>query len=146
MLNFMGVYGDVNDPAKTLDTAFAKADDEDSESKNSKVELLGSPKAYKPGGFSGALMKCQEAKVSATSGSSGNGPKSSTFQFASGPTTAPSASSVIRHRTVRSAARVCQPIKSLNSRPNSTTRRASRSSPSGTAHGVPGQAQLTGHP
>jgi hypothetical protein len=76
MLNFMGVYGDVNDPAKTLDAAFAKAADADSESKNSKVELLGSPKAYKPVGFSGALMKCQEAKVSATSGSSSNGPKS----------------------------------------------------------------------
>ncbi|MFD9796066.1 hypothetical protein ACFWXK_34505 [Streptomyces sp. NPDC059070] len=72
-LMFKGLYGEISDPAKALDGAFAKiqkGSDEDkakgSSSDNTKAELVGSPTAVKPAGFSGALMKCQNAKVTDT--------------------------------------------------------------------------------
>ncbi|MFC0848349.1 hypothetical protein ACFH04_32265 [Streptomyces noboritoensis] len=70
-LIFDGYYGDVSDPSKTLDAMFAKLQESSNEDKKSgkddtKVELVGSPKAVKPAGFSGALMKCQNVKVTDT--------------------------------------------------------------------------------
>ncbi|WP_329465170.1 hypothetical protein [Streptomyces sp. NBC_01431] len=82
MLLLNGVYGDISDPAKTLDAAFQKlqkGSDEDKASSSSddktKMELVGTPTAVKPAGFSGALMKCQNAKVTDTSGTA-KGPSS----------------------------------------------------------------------
>ncbi|MFD7491686.1 hypothetical protein ACFV8T_04615 [Streptomyces sp. NPDC059832] len=64
MLMLKGLWGEVEDPEKTLDAAFAsakmameKADDDDT-----KVSLVGSPEVFQPSGFKGALMKCQVLK------------------------------------------------------------------------------------
>lgn len=70
-LIFDGYYGDVSDPSKTLDAMFATLREKSNEDKKSgkgdtQVELVGSPKAVKPAGFSGALMKCQNVKVTDT--------------------------------------------------------------------------------
>ncbi|WP_371652717.1 MULTISPECIES: hypothetical protein [unclassified Streptomyces] len=72
MLMFHGIYGDVSDPSKALDATFAKLQESSDKDKKSdskddtKVELVGSPTSVKPAGFSGALMKCQSAKVTDT--------------------------------------------------------------------------------
>ncbi|WP_327306758.1 hypothetical protein OG730_27550 [Streptomyces sp. NBC_01298] len=63
-LNFQGVYGEIADPEKAVDAYFAMAkansmkDDKDGE-----AELVGSPKVMNPAGFKGAVMKCQELKM-----------------------------------------------------------------------------------
>ncbi|MFJ7268090.1 hypothetical protein ACIQV3_15810 [Streptomyces sp. NPDC099050] len=64
-LSFSGFYGEIADPAKTLDASFAmfKASSMDEKNKDSDVQFLGSPETFKPAGFSGALMKCQEMKM-----------------------------------------------------------------------------------
>ncbi|MFG2144940.1 hypothetical protein ACGFRG_12170 [Streptomyces sp. NPDC048696] len=86
MLMLKGVYGDVSDPGKTLDATFAKLqqDSNDDKKKSSddgmKAELIGSPQAVKPAGFSGALMKCQNIKFTNTKPSATDkGPK--TFEI-----------------------------------------------------------------
>ncbi len=97
VLVFEGVWGEVSDPAKTLDAAFATAEVNmmksggDGERKGS---LVGSPKEYKPEGFDGALMKCQDLKVvnDKADGTLRTGRRSSPCRCASGPTTARSAS------------------------------------------------------
>ncbi|MFD3794542.1 hypothetical protein ACFVAM_16920 [Streptomyces californicus] len=84
VLVFEGVWGEVSDPAKTLDAAFATAEVNmmksggDGERKGS---LVGSPKEYKPEGFDGALMKCQDLKVvnDKADGTPANGPKEFTM-------------------------------------------------------------------
>ncbi|WP_030848767.1 hypothetical protein [Streptomyces griseus] len=84
VLVFEGVWGEVSDPAKTLDSAFATAEVNmmksggDGERKGS---LVGSPKEYKPEGFDGALMKCQDLKVvnDKADGTPANGPKEFTM-------------------------------------------------------------------
>ncbi|MFD9574774.1 hypothetical protein ACFWBI_33740 [Streptomyces sp. NPDC059982] len=62
-LNFSGVYGNVADPEKTVDSYFAMAKLNVSK-KNEKMsaELIGSPKSIAPAGFKGAVLKCQEIK------------------------------------------------------------------------------------
>ncbi|MFI1102678.1 hypothetical protein [Streptomyces melanogenes] len=68
-LLFDGYYGDISDPSKTLDNMFAKLQESSKDKKSgndTKVEPVGSPKAVKPAGFSGALMKCQNVKVTDT--------------------------------------------------------------------------------
>jgi hypothetical protein len=63
-LSFSGFYGEIADPAKTLDASFnlMKISALKSE-KDSNVEFIGSPQSFKPAGFKGALMKCQEVKM-----------------------------------------------------------------------------------
>ncbi|MGW6722280.1 hypothetical protein [Streptomyces sp. NPDC054995] len=66
ILIFEGVWGEVPDPAKTLDDAFAKAEKnmtKDTNNSGGKASLVGSPKEFKPDGFDGALMKCQDLKM-----------------------------------------------------------------------------------
>ncbi|MFD5202441.1 hypothetical protein ACFWM7_20325 [Streptomyces sp. NPDC058375] len=66
VLIFEGVWGEVPDPAKTLDNAFTKAEKnmtKDTGSGGGKTSLVGSPKEFKPDGFDGALMKCQDLKM-----------------------------------------------------------------------------------
>ncbi|MBD0747311.1 hypothetical protein [Streptomyces sp. CBMA152] len=82
MLMLKGVYGDISDPSKTLDAAFAKmqqGSDDDKKKGSSddglKAELVGSPKAVSPAGFSGALMKCQNVKFTNTKPSATGAPK-----------------------------------------------------------------------
>lgn len=64
-LNLTGFYGEIADPAKTLDSSFAmfKASSMEEKNKDSDVQFIGSPETFKPAGFSGALMKCQEMKI-----------------------------------------------------------------------------------
>ncbi|MEV7613601.1 hypothetical protein [Streptomyces sp. NPDC089799] len=64
-LTFEGVYGDIADPEKVIDSSFAKAKQEMTKDgdKDASGELIGSPKVMNPSGFSGAIMKCQEVKV-----------------------------------------------------------------------------------
>ncbi|GGY83594.1 hypothetical protein [Streptomyces nitrosporeus] len=62
-LMLKGVWGEIADPAKTLDGAFAGAKLEMEKEEDSDVSLVGSPEAVEPAGFEGALMKCQTFKV-----------------------------------------------------------------------------------
>jgi hypothetical protein len=67
MLMLIGVSGDVSDPAKTIDSMFAQAAKADGgSSSGGTTKLIGSPKAYKPAGFSGALLKCQSMQAAST--------------------------------------------------------------------------------
>lgn len=82
MLMFEGLWGEVSDPAKTLDDAFDKAEKNMSkDSDNDNVSLVGSPKEFKPEGFDGALMKCQDLKVAndKADGTAAKGPKEFTM-------------------------------------------------------------------
>ncbi|MGW4309747.1 hypothetical protein [Streptomyces californicus] len=84
VLVFEGVWGEVSDPAKTLDAAFATAEVNMMKSGGDgarKGSLVGSPKEYKPEGFDGALMKCQDLKVvnDKADGTPANGPKEFTM-------------------------------------------------------------------
>ncbi|MEU3220213.1 hypothetical protein [Streptomyces sp. NPDC006971] len=77
-LTFSGIWGEVTDPAKVINSAFTdaeslyKKDDKDME-----ATLDGSPRAVTPAGFEGALMKCQDMKVTNKKGDGTpqNGPK-----------------------------------------------------------------------
>ncbi|MFB7464405.1 hypothetical protein ACFCZ1_13070 [Streptomyces sp. NPDC056224] len=62
-LNFQGVYGELADPEKSVDGYFAMAKLNAAKDGKSDVQLIGSPKAMTPAGFKGAVMKCQEIKV-----------------------------------------------------------------------------------
>ncbi|MEV5602088.1 hypothetical protein AB0L33_11680 [Streptomyces sp. NPDC052299] len=65
MLMLKGVWGEVDDPEKTLDAAFASAKEEMSKDQgedDSETSLVGSPESVSPEGFDGALMKCQVVK------------------------------------------------------------------------------------
>ncbi|MFF3393346.1 hypothetical protein ACFYW1_20770 [Streptomyces sp. NPDC002669] len=63
-LSFQGYWGEVTDPAKAVDQSFdlVKAGLSKGEKKWG-VELVGSPQSFEPSGFSGALMKCQDVKI-----------------------------------------------------------------------------------
>ncbi|MFE6703093.1 hypothetical protein [Streptomyces sp. NPDC057718] len=66
VLIFEGIWGEVPDPAKTLDDAFTKAEKnmtKDTNNSGGNASLVGSPKEFKPDGFDGALMKCQDLKM-----------------------------------------------------------------------------------
>ncbi|MGW6705652.1 hypothetical protein ACWGDE_12300 [Streptomyces sp. NPDC054956] len=64
-LSFSGFYGEIADPAKTLDASFQlmKASSLSEKDKDADIQFIGSPETFKPAGFSGALMKCQEVKI-----------------------------------------------------------------------------------
>ncbi|MFJ7197668.1 MULTISPECIES: hypothetical protein [unclassified Streptomyces] len=76
-LMLKGVWGEIEDPAKTLDAAFAGAKMEMAKEKDSDVTLVGSPETIEPAGFKGALMKCQTLKTvnKKSDGTVQNGPK-----------------------------------------------------------------------
>ncbi|MGW1187267.1 hypothetical protein [Streptomyces sp. NPDC002559] len=77
MLMLKGVWGEIEDPAKTLDAAFMSAKMEMAKKEDNDVTLLGSPEAIEPAGFKGALMKCQTLKTvnKKADGTAQNGPK-----------------------------------------------------------------------
>ncbi|GLV97024.1 hypothetical protein [Streptomyces lavendulae] len=77
-LNFQGLYGDLADPEKSVDAYFATAKLKAGEDKSASVELIGSPKAVTPSGFSGAVMKCQEMKFSFKTSTNPKAPKEMT--------------------------------------------------------------------
>ncbi|NEC05149.1 hypothetical protein [Streptomyces sp. SID7909] len=81
MLMLKGVWGEVENPSKTLDAAFASAKEEMAKDEggddDTEVSLVGSPEAASPKGFDGALMKCQTFKTvnKKADGTVQNGPK-----------------------------------------------------------------------
>lgn len=64
VLNFGGVYGEIDDPEKTVDAMFAnmKAEAEKPDSRDG-GSLVGSPESLEPDGLDGAIMKCQAMVV-----------------------------------------------------------------------------------
>ncbi|GGR76301.1 hypothetical protein GCM10010252_13560 [Streptomyces aureoverticillatus] len=80
ILQFNGVYGDIEDPASVIDKMFSAAEKKSKENNpgGQKVTVIGSPKSYNPSELDGAVMKCQEMKYAMGSGSStgsSQGPK-----------------------------------------------------------------------
>ncbi|MGW6062494.1 hypothetical protein [Streptomyces sp. NPDC055189] len=72
MIQFGGVYGEIDDPEKVVDAMFANMKKESAkDSSNKDVTLIGSPKAYEPDSLDGAILKCQQAKVDNSGGSTG---------------------------------------------------------------------------
>lgn len=66
-LSFKGIYGELADPEKSVDAYFAMAKlNASKDSKEFTAELVGSPKEMSPAGFKGAVMKCQEVKLTST--------------------------------------------------------------------------------
>lgn len=83
-LSFDGLYGEIADPAAALDHYFAtfvkKGLKGDGKARGLTLERVGSARIMKPEGFEGALMKCQDVKVTRDKGE--GAPKSGAdFQF-----------------------------------------------------------------
>ncbi|MEU1506911.1 hypothetical protein [Kitasatospora sp. NPDC005748] len=82
-LIFDGLYGDIPDPATALDHYFANITKKglkgDGKARGLKLERLGEPRAVKPDGFEGALMKCQDVKV--TPDKNADAPKGGPAEF-----------------------------------------------------------------
>ncbi|MDL5201584.1 hypothetical protein [Streptomyces sp. ALI-76-A] len=72
MVNFMGVYGDIEDPEAVVDGMFTEM--KKSASEDGEGEAVGSPKAFTPSGLEGAVLKCQETKVKGDSSAGSTGP------------------------------------------------------------------------
>ncbi|QXE36835.1 hypothetical protein KQY30_24095 [Streptomyces sp. GMY02] len=62
-LTFSGVYGEIDDPEKVVDSLFAKMKAEAGQDKATEGELVGSPEEFTPEGFENGVLKCQEAKI-----------------------------------------------------------------------------------
>ncbi|MGW0709636.1 hypothetical protein ACWD4G_27390 [Streptomyces sp. NPDC002643] len=71
MINFMGVYGEIEDPEAVVDAMFANLKKEASEDDSGTGELVGEPAAYTPDALDGAVLKCQETKIKGDSSSGG---------------------------------------------------------------------------
>ncbi|MFJ3171170.1 hypothetical protein ACIPJK_10340 [Streptomyces roseus] len=78
-VSFQGLYGELADPEKSVDAYFATAKLNAGKDKSATVEMIGSPKSMSPSGFSGAVMKCQEMKITAASTTTTKGPKELTL-------------------------------------------------------------------
>ncbi|MGW5424970.1 hypothetical protein [Streptomyces sp. NPDC003943] len=67
LIQFNGLYGQIDDPEKVVDTVFAaiKTQSEQDKSSDDKATLEGSPQAYTPADLDGAVLKCQQAKTAA---------------------------------------------------------------------------------
>ncbi|MFG2113421.1 hypothetical protein ACGFRB_12425 [Streptomyces sp. NPDC048718] len=69
MLQFNGLYGEIDDPEKVVDSifAFVKAQSakEQGKSKDGTGELQGDPQAYNPAELGDAVLKCQQSKTEA---------------------------------------------------------------------------------
>ncbi|MGW1765182.1 hypothetical protein ACWCQL_14055 [Streptomyces sp. NPDC002073] len=79
-LSFKGYYGEVSDPEKLVDAYFALAEKSAAE-EDEKVsaDFVGSPQAMNPAGFKGAVMKCQEIKITPKESSQPGMPKDMTM-------------------------------------------------------------------
>jgi hypothetical protein len=76
-LSLNGMWGEIADPAKAIDTAFGNYEKNQSATmKDVKTTPVGEPEAKTPAGFEGALMKCQMIKLESTGASTSPGPKS----------------------------------------------------------------------
>ncbi|MEU5215974.1 hypothetical protein AB0G79_07220 [Streptomyces sp. NPDC020807] len=77
-MSLHGMYGEIADPEKALDTAFANYSKDQSGEEGLKVTPIGSPEEKTPAGFEGALMKCQKITIESTKESTTPGPKAFT--------------------------------------------------------------------
>ncbi|MFF3968600.1 hypothetical protein ACFYZ6_02110 [Streptomyces rubiginosohelvolus] len=69
VLNFEGFWGEIADPAKVVNDAFNDVEkDAKSGSGEVSIELVGSAETAEPEGFEGAVMKCQDLKVTNKNG------------------------------------------------------------------------------
>ncbi|MFJ7065634.1 hypothetical protein [Streptomyces sp. NPDC101115] len=76
-MSLNGMWGEIADPEKALDTAFANYEkDQSATMKDVKMTPIGDPESKTPSGFSGALMKCQKIKFESTGTETTPGPKS----------------------------------------------------------------------
>ncbi len=67
-LTVNGYWGQIDNPESALDAYFAQigAPNPETDKLGLKYEKVGSPKAFTPDGFKGAIMKCVEIKMTAT--------------------------------------------------------------------------------
>ncbi len=69
VLNFEGFWGEIADPARVVNDAFNDVEkDAKSGSGEVSIELVGSAETAEPEGFDGAVMKCQDLKVTNKNG------------------------------------------------------------------------------
>ncbi|SFN47534.1 MULTISPECIES: hypothetical protein [unclassified Streptomyces] len=71
MINFMGVYGEIDDPESVVDAMFADMKKEASKDASETGELVGSPETFTPSALDGAVLKCQETKFEGDSSAGG---------------------------------------------------------------------------
>ncbi|MCX4980898.1 hypothetical protein [Streptomyces sp. NBC_00572] len=66
-ISFTGLYGEIDDPEKVVDSIFTytKTEAEKEKSDSEAPELVGSPQEYKPSELDGAILKCQQLKTKA---------------------------------------------------------------------------------
>lgn len=77
-IQFSGVYGEIEDPAKVVDAMFAEAKKESQKDGGEEgIGFVGEPKEFTPDGFDNGVMKCQEIKTEMPAGSSEEGIPSS---------------------------------------------------------------------
>ncbi|MFJ6406324.1 hypothetical protein ACIQK9_12490 [Streptomyces hydrogenans] len=79
LLQFGGVWGEIENPESTVDAIFANMKAESEKEKDSEAQLVGDPKSVSPAGLDGAVMKCQEIKSKPGADSGGLGPKEMTM-------------------------------------------------------------------
>ncbi|GGY31003.1 hypothetical protein [Streptomyces omiyaensis] len=79
LLQFGGVWGEIENPESTVDAIFANMKAEAEKEKDSETQLVGDPKSVSPAGLDGAVMKCQEIKSKPGADSGGLGPKEMTM-------------------------------------------------------------------
>ncbi|MFP1627135.1 hypothetical protein ACLB9X_18620 [Streptomyces sp. 5K101] len=75
MLQFGGVYGEIEDPEKVVDGVFANMEAESKKDKDGDAELVGEPQAYTPAEAEGAVLKCQQIKSKPDEDTAAAGPK-----------------------------------------------------------------------
>lgn len=78
-MSLNGMWGEVADPEKAIDAAFANyGKNQGAKSEDVKVTPIGNPESKTPAGFEGALMKCQNLTLESTKTETTPGPKSFT--------------------------------------------------------------------
>ncbi|MEW2583901.1 hypothetical protein [Streptomyces virginiae] len=72
-----GLWGDIADPEKAVDGYYAGIgqNNKETEKLGFKYELVGTPKAFTPDGFKGAVMKCANIKMISVKPTTGKTPK-----------------------------------------------------------------------
>lgn len=84
-LSFDGLYGEIADPATALDNYLANVGKKgvkgDGKTRGLEMQRVGSTRTVKPAGFEGALMKCQDVKVTSDKGAGAPKSAATDFQF-----------------------------------------------------------------
>lgn len=79
-LHFSGVYGEIEDPEKVVDAMLDHmASESGKDDEDVKVTMVGDPTSYDSA--EGAVLKCQDAKMEPTDGSTSDGPSVMNLSF-----------------------------------------------------------------